>query len=351
MLTEKELLNSKFWYDYKEYQNDKFNLSCVFYTKISLDRNLLKFPYPPNMGFEDNMTFLGDFEEFFFTLNDVHCVNIENFEDEYVKLMVHKGIISDVKSKKHLRLFMQEDNKFYVLLNNVNHISISAISLGLDTKKYKYIDEIDSAIEKKFEYAFSLDLGYLSKEITNLGNGMRVLSVLYLPFFRKQDAFFSVKQKLLHRGFKLEEFNPNSDGFERDLFILYNNANFEMKEEKLLESFTENVRLIEDIEIKAREKLYKERKDYFEDLVYRAWGILENNVLIEKKEFLELVGILLVGFSVGIRAEFEIQAKIISTLFDITDYKLEQCKNFEEEFKNFEFSKIRSILIKKALCI
>jgi len=43
------------------------------------------------------------------------------------------------------------------------------------------LDHLDSELEKKLDYAFSDDLGYLTACPTNLGTGIRVSAMLHLP--------------------------------------------------------------------------------------------------------------------------------------------------------------------------
>ena len=43
------------------------------------------------------------------------------------------------------------------------------------------IDQVDSELERKLDYAFSPELGYLTACPTNLGTGIRVSAMLHLP--------------------------------------------------------------------------------------------------------------------------------------------------------------------------
>ena len=349
ILAEEELISSPFWYSLEHsLKQDNTFLDCVIYNKLSISRNLNTLPYPP-MKLKENISFLSSMDSFFFDLGGFLVANVDSFSNDAINVMTHKGLLPIIKSKKYLRLFLEKEDNFYILLNHKNHINISSLALGLGMQLYSEVDRIDLLLEKNFSYAFSFELGYLSKEINNLGTSLKLLSVLYLPFLRKQEVFQSIKSQLNNSGFDISEFNFNSSGFEKDLFIFYSKSVFGILEEKFIAEFNNFVEYIANLELKFRINMYNKKKHYFNDLIFRAWAILENSVLIDKNEFLELVGIVLMGFSLDIKKTKEMQIKVLSLLFDITDTYIAYCRMSQDRFLNLEDSYIRSALIKERL--
>lgn len=59
---------------------------------------------------------------------------------------------------------------------------MQALRPGLQLRQaWLAIDQVDSELERKLDYAFGPDLGYLTACPTNLGTGIRVSAMLHLP--------------------------------------------------------------------------------------------------------------------------------------------------------------------------
>jgi len=68
------------------------------------------------------------------------------------------------------------------MINEEDHLRMQALRPGLQLREaWSAIDKFDSALEKKLDYAFNNDLGYLTACPTNLGTGIRVSAMLHLP--------------------------------------------------------------------------------------------------------------------------------------------------------------------------
>ncbi len=68
------------------------------------------------------------------------------------------------------------------MINEEDHLRMQALRPGLQLRQaWATIDQADSALEKKLNYAFSPELGYLTACPTNLGTGIRVSAMLHLP--------------------------------------------------------------------------------------------------------------------------------------------------------------------------
>src|SRR6266478_7606720 len=69
-----------------------------------------------------------------------------------------------------------------IMINEEDHLRMQSIRSGLQLKQaYKLVDKIDSALEKKLDFAFDPRLGYLTACPTNVGTGMHASAMLHLP--------------------------------------------------------------------------------------------------------------------------------------------------------------------------
>src|SRR5579863_3424503 len=69
-------------------------------------------------------------------------------------------------------LVLNREESLCIMINEEDHLRMQALRPGLQLKEaWQAIDLVDSALEKKLEYAFSPEVGYLTACPTNLGTG------------------------------------------------------------------------------------------------------------------------------------------------------------------------------------
>ena len=79
-------------------------------------------------------------------------------------------------------LVLNREETLCFMINEEDHLRMQALRPGLQLRQaWAAIDQADSALEKKLNYAFSPELGYLTACPTNLGTGIRVSAMLHLP--------------------------------------------------------------------------------------------------------------------------------------------------------------------------
>src|SRR6266704_3576992 len=79
-------------------------------------------------------------------------------------------------------LVLNREETLCFMINEEDHLRMQALRPGLQLRQaWSAIDQADSALEKKLDYAFSPDMGYLTACPTNIGTGIRVSAMLHLP--------------------------------------------------------------------------------------------------------------------------------------------------------------------------
>src|SRR3954467_14281568 len=100
------------------------------------------------------------------------------------QILVERHLISREHAAKSAGsgLVLNRDESLCVMINEEDHLRMQALRPGLQLRQaWNTIDQADSALEKKLDYAFSPELGYLTACPTNLGTGIRVSAMLHLP--------------------------------------------------------------------------------------------------------------------------------------------------------------------------
>src|SRR3954454_10261433 len=100
------------------------------------------------------------------------------------QILVERHLISREHAAKSAGsgLVLNREETLCVMINEEDHLRMQALRPGLQLREaWTTIDHADSALEKRLEYAFSPDLGYLTACPTNIGTGIRVSAMLHLP--------------------------------------------------------------------------------------------------------------------------------------------------------------------------
>src|SRR5580698_10807176 len=100
------------------------------------------------------------------------------------QILVERHLISREHAAKSIGsgLVVNRAETFSVMINEEDHLRMQALRPGFQTREaWQAIDKLDSALEKKLNFAFDNELGYLTACPTNLGTGIRVSAMLHLP--------------------------------------------------------------------------------------------------------------------------------------------------------------------------
>src|SRR3989449_9755369 len=100
------------------------------------------------------------------------------------QILVERHLISREHAAKSAGsgLVLNRDETFCVMINEEDHLRMQALRPGLQLRQaWTAIDQLDSELERKLNYAFNQDWGYLTACPTNLGTGIRVSAMLHLP--------------------------------------------------------------------------------------------------------------------------------------------------------------------------
>src|SRR5437667_7015071 len=99
-------------------------------------------------------------------------------------ILVERHLISREHAAKNAGsgLVLNRGETLCVMINEEDHLRMQALRPGLQLRQaWQAIDQVDTVLEKRLDYAFSNDLGYLTACPTNIGTGVRVSAMLHLP--------------------------------------------------------------------------------------------------------------------------------------------------------------------------
>src|SRR3989442_8821035 len=110
-------------------------------------------------------------------MKDAFSETMDSFSALDKQILVERHLISREHAAKNAGsgLVLNRDETLCFMINEEDHLRMQALRPGLQLRQaWTAIDQEDSALERKLEYAFSSEMGYLTACPTNIGTGIRV---------------------------------------------------------------------------------------------------------------------------------------------------------------------------------
>ncbi|MCG9966839.1 protein arginine kinase [Pelotomaculum terephthalicicum JT] len=231
------------------------------------------------------------------------------------QILVDKHLISPdlIDNFERKAVVLRDDEVISIMVNEEDHLRIQCLLSGLQLNEaWDLINQVDDGLEKTMDYAFSEQLGYLTACPTNVGTGMRASVMLHLPGLGLVKQLRGVLNAIGKVGLTARGLFGEGTEALGDLYQISNQITLGQTEEEIISNLTAIVRQIISQEKATREALYKDRRDFVEDRVYRAYGILKNAHILSSEEAMRLFSELRLGIEMNLLSG--IPAKLLNEL-------------------------------------
>src|SRR6266540_4246599 len=234
-------------------------------------------------------------------------------------ILVERHLISREHAAKNAgsgRVFNREET-LCVMINEEDHLRMKALRPGLQLKQaWQAIDQVDSKLEKKLEYAFSPELGYLTACPTNLGTGIRVSAMLHLPGLVLAEQINQIIQAVNKLGLAVRGLYGEGTEALGNAFQVSNQMTLGESEADIVERLSKVLNQIIEHEENARTSLLEKKPKTVYNHIGRAYGILANAHSITSKETMNLLSLMRLGIDLGMFAGVE--RSLVDELFIVT---------------------------------
>lgn len=207
-------------------------------------------------------------------------------------VLVEKHLMSPnlAKAASHRSLLVSDDSRVAVMVNEEDHLRIQAMTAGLNLHKaYEVANNIDDAIESKYDYAFHEQYGYITACPTNVGTGMRASVMLHLAGLSMTKRLDNLVNSLSQLGFSVRGLYGEGSEALGHMYQVSNQKTLGVSENDSIEALTRVVKNLVHEEEKAREDLLSKRKLDLEDRLWRAYGTLQYARRLSGEEALSLL--------------------------------------------------------------
>jgi protein arginine kinase len=224
--------------------------------------------------------------------------SMDNFTPLDKLILVERHLISREHAAKNIGsgLVLNREESFCVMINEEDHLRMQALRPGFQIREaWAAIDQLDSALEKKLDYAFDDELGYLTACPTNLGTGIRVSAMLHLPGLVLSEQINPIIQSVNKLGLAVRGLYGEGTEALGNVFQVSNQMTLGESETTIVERLGKVMSQIIEHEENARLTLLEKKPKVIYNHIGRAYGILANAHSISSKETMNLLSLLRLG--------------------------------------------------------
>jgi protein arginine kinase len=227
---------------------------------------------------------------------------MDNFTALDKQILVERHLISREHAAKNVGsgLVLNRAETFSVMINEEDHLRMQALRPGFQIREaWNAIDRLDSTLEKKLNFAFDNELGYLTACPTNLGTGIRVSAMLHLPGLVLAEQINPIIQSVNKLGLAVRGLYGEGTEALGNIFQVSNQMTLGESETAIVERLEKVLSQIIEHEENARQTLLEKKPKTVFNHVGRAYGVLANAHSISSKETMNLLSLLRLGIDLG----------------------------------------------------
>src|SRR5437868_7848451 len=218
-------------------------------------------------------------------------------------ILVERHLISREHAAKSAGsgLVLNRDETLCFMINEEDHLRMQALRPGLQLRQaWAAIDSADTQLEKRLEYAFNGDWGYLTACPTNIGTGIRVSAMLHLPGLVLVEQINPIITSVNKLGLAVRGLYGEGTEALGNVFQVSNQMTLGESETGIVERLEKVLGQIIEHEENARATLLEKKAKMVFNHIGRAYGILANAHTITSKETMNLLSLMRLGVDLGV---------------------------------------------------
>ena len=280
--------------------------AIVLMTRVRLARNLARRSFPGWAGKPERAALLASCREAVAAapqMKRAFSVAVDELSELERQILVERHLISRelCGSKGGAGVVISKDQAFSVMINEEDHLRIQVLRAGFQLKKaWNAINDFDSELEERLDYAFSPTLGYLTACPTNLGTAMRASAMMHLPALVISSQMEKVVRAVNQLGMVVRGLFGEGSDASGSIFQISNQSTLGEAEEAIIKRLGSVLTSIVEHEVNARTKLLEADANKLFDKIGRAYGILKNSHVLSSSEAMNLLSLLRLGVDLGV---------------------------------------------------
>src|SRR5580765_1536222 len=282
-------------------------------------------------------------------MKDAFSESMDSLSTLDKQILVERHLISREHAAKSAGsgLVLNRDETLCVMINEEDHLRMQALRPGLQLKQaWQAIDQVDTKLERKLDYAFSPELGYLTACPTNLGTGIRVSAMLHLPGLVLAEQINQIIQAVNKLGLAVRGLYGEGTEALGNVFQVSNQMTLGEAEADIVERLNKVLSQIIAHEENARATLLEKKPKTVYNHIGRAYGILANAHSISSKETMNLLSLMRLGVDLGLFSDLD--RALVDELFVVTQPNHLQ-KRYSDKLTAEERDLLRADMLRERL--
>ncbi len=272
-------------------------------SRIRLARNVSGFNFFTKLTSETDAEFIVDkVSNALKKFGDFDIIKLKNLSLNECNALLERHLISKelIENKDISAVAFSSDEHLFVMMNEEDHIREQCIVGGFNLyKPYREIKKLDDLILSEVDVAYSENYGFITSCPSNLGTAMRASVMLFLPALERNGEIQIVKKEAREIGNTLRGLYGEGTQEYGSFYQISNQNSLGLSEEEIIDSVSEFVFQVCEMELSAREDILSTNHDALVNEIYRAFGVLKECSLLEEKEMIELLSLIKFGDALG----------------------------------------------------
>ncbi|WDV45450.1 protein arginine kinase [Clostridiaceae bacterium M8S5] len=279
----------------------------VISSRIRLARNLKDYNFPHRLKGDTSTEIINKIKDIiggekgllngygFHVLKSMSDIQKNAYVEEH---LISKGLVDN---SARSAFAISRDEKKVVMINEEDHIRLQVILPGFNLlEAWKICNEIDDIFERKLDYAYDENLGYLTSCPTNVGTGIRVSAMVHLPCLVLTKQINKILQAVSQIGVTIRGLYGEGTDILGNIFQISNQITLGETEEEIIRMIKNTVLQILSKERISREMILSKGRIAVEDKVFRALGILKNARIVGINDAMKLLSDIRMGCAMGL---------------------------------------------------
>lgn len=278
----------------------------VISSRLRLARNLANFPFLTRLAPAQRTEVIQEIEKAVRESNflrNAYYMTSKKLTEIDKQFLLERHLVSRelVTEEGENAVAITPDERVSLMVIEEDHLRLQVFQSGLDlAEAWRIADEIDTEIEKKLDYAFDANMGYLTACPTNVGTGIRASCMLHLPSLVLTKQVHKVLQALSKLNLAVRGLYGEGTQASGNFFQFSNQITLGQPEEEIISNLEGVIRQVIAHEREARDYLRKKKKNKMEDQIWRALAILKAARMISSSEAIQLISLVQVGIDVEV---------------------------------------------------
>jgi len=221
-------------------------------------------------------------------------------------ILVERHLISRelAESKEGSGVCISKDQGCSVMINEEDHLRVQILRSGMQFKQaWKITSDLDRALEKRLDFAFSKEFGYLTACPTNVGTGLRGSALMHLPGLVLSGQMEKVVRAVTQLGMTVRGLFGEGSEAHGSMFQISNQQTLGEPETEILRHLEAVLRTIVEQEENARLRLLEDAPEKIFDKIGRCYGTLRNAHVLASTEALNLLSLIRLAVDLNILPE------------------------------------------------